>query len=553
MLKLPREVSFPVFDPDKKEEPNYYALDYVEFPQTDVYFHPLPGANFHQELTTDISAVTRRWDLCQAKFPKEKSIFRCCMDVVDVIRENSFHDQHEFFLIGLPDYEESHDVDLAVNRFYETCTNGEHRGGSSLRFRELVTSGKIRFFCFNPEDPIEIMIGYIYQKAFEIGNFKCSNPSHISFYDQSYFTVLIPDLDNLSSVLENLLPDGIRVVTVDNQTTLEKPYYKLSFPSEDYYRYDSPMKFHEEYDVDIPALHFDEKKELLPPDPDSTNYCNIWYHDTKYYDDTHDSFYPAQELIQSLLYRLEEAEFHQYPKLKEKTQDAEIYYIKIPGCKDIAVLDYFRNTLSYVDTTTCYTNTIGSLNRAIEHLKINHYRNDERFSYEKDKYLSYIFIESALSKDKIEKVIRENIKNLSHHTEIVVIQRSWKQKEGGKNMAKFRRGGSFEQFQKQWEEDDKLEKGVMMLLPKENVFVRATFGSGCNLELDDEEDEDIDDYIYISVVDANDSGLEEVDGGQLDFASSKEDYRTNLQHFCESALDCMDYPDAEYQIVGFIS
>ena len=120
-------------------------------------------------------------------------------------------------------------------------------------------------------------------------------------------------------------------------------------------------------------------------------------------------------------------------------------------------------------------------------------------------------------------------------------------------MAKFRRGGSFEQFQKQWEEDDKLEKGVMMLLPKEKVFVRATFGSGCNLELDDVEDEDIDDYIYISVVDANDPGLEEVDGGQLDFASSKEDYRTNLQHFCESALDCMDYPDAEYQIVSFIS
>ena len=118
-------------------------------------------------------------------------------------------------------------------------------------------------------------------------------------------------------------------------------------------------------------------------------------------------------------------------------------------------------------------------------------------------------------------------------------------------MATFKRGETFNKFQKQWEKNEELEKGVLMMLPEENVLVRATFGSGCNL--DDEDDSDVDDYLYISVIDVNDPGLEEMDGGQLDFVSSKEDYRTNLQHFCNSALEFMDYPDTEYQIVCFIS
>ena len=118
-------------------------------------------------------------------------------------------------------------------------------------------------------------------------------------------------------------------------------------------------------------------------------------------------------------------------------------------------------------------------------------------------------------------------------------------------MAVFKRGETFNEFQKQWKKNEELEKGVLMMLPKENVLVRATFGSGCNLDIED--DTDIDDYLYISVIDANDSGLEEIDGGQLDFVSSKEDYRTNLQHFCNSVLEYMDYPDVEYQIVCFIS
>lgn len=554
MLKLPRKVSFPVFDPDKKEEPEYYALDYVKIPQTEVHFHLLPGANVHQELTTDITAVTRRWDLCQAKFPTEKSDFRCYMDMIDAIRENVSHIHQQFFLIGLLSSAKSSEVDITstVNEFLETCTHGERKGGSISRFRELVESERIQFFRINPNDPIAITIGRIYQKVFEIGNFKSQSPSHISIYDRSYFTVVIPELGNLNTILMNLLPDGIRVVTVDNRTPISNPCYKLSFPSKDYYRYDCPIVFHKEYDVNIPDLHFDEKKELMIQNPESTNYCNIWHYDTKSYDDAHDTYYPSQDLIQSLMYQLQETEFHQYPKLKE-VRDAEIYHIRIPGCSDITKLNHFKNSLSCIDNVTCRTNTIDSLNAAFNHLKINHYRDDERFSYEKDEYLSYVFIETALSKDKIEKVIRDNQKKLSHHTEFVVIQRTWKQNEGGDKMAKFRRGGSFEQFQKQWEENEETEKGVLMLLPKEKVLVRATFGSGCNLDSSDYEDEEIDDYITISVVDGNDPGLAELDGGQLDFASRKEDYREDLKHFCEAVLEFMDFNNVEYHIMCFIS
>lgn len=118
-------------------------------------------------------------------------------------------------------------------------------------------------------------------------------------------------------------------------------------------------------------------------------------------------------------------------------------------------------------------------------------------------------------------------------------------------MATFKRGETFNKFQKQWEKNEELEKGVLMMLPKENVLIRATFGSGCNLDIED--DSDIDDYLYISVIYANNPGLDEIYGGQLDFVSSEEDYRTNLQHFCNSVLEFMDYPDAEYQIVCFIS
>lgn len=557
MLNLPRKTSFSVFDPnDGREEPKHYALDYVDFPREEVYFHPLLGANFHQEFTSDIAAVTRRWDLCQAKFPKEKSKSSCYMHIIDTIMENSFFDHHEFFLIGLPSREKNLETDIVpvpvINEFFEASTNGKYRGGSLSRFRELVKTEQIQFFCFNPSNPVEVMIGQIYQKVFEIGNFKCQIPSRISSYDRSYFTVLIPDLATLKPILTNLLPDGIRVVTVDNRTTLEKPYYRVSFPSKDYYRYDCPIKFHEEYNVYIPYLHFVEKKELIRRDSESTNYCNIWYYDINGYDESHDSFYPSQDLVQSLLYQLEETEFHQYPKLK-KTQDAEIFHIKIPGCTDIAVLNYFRNSISYVDTVTCRTNTIGSLNTAFDQLKISHYRDDERFSYEKDKYLSYVFIETALPKNKVEKVIQGHLKKLGHHTEFVVIKRDWKQNEGGNKMTKFRRGGSFEQFQKQWEENKETEKGVLMLLPKEKVLVRATFGSGCNLDSSDYEDGDIDDYINISVVDGNDPGLAELDGGQLDFASQKEDYREDLKHFCEAVLEFMDFNDVEYHIMCFIS
>lgn len=118
-------------------------------------------------------------------------------------------------------------------------------------------------------------------------------------------------------------------------------------------------------------------------------------------------------------------------------------------------------------------------------------------------------------------------------------------------MATFKRGETFNKFQKQWEKNEELEKGVLMMLPEENVLVHATFGSGYNLDI--EVNSDADDYLYISVIDVNDPGLEEMDGGQLDFVSSKEDYRTNLQHFCNSVLEYMDYPEAEYQIVCFIS
>jgi len=125
-------------------------------------------------------------------------------------------------------------------------------------------------------------------------------------------------------------------------------------------------------------------------------------------------------------------------------------------------------------------------------------------------------------------------------------------------MATFKRthykiGGNFEEYQKLWAENKELEKGVLMMLPKERVLVRAAFGSGCNLDDSDYEDEDIDDYINISVVDGNDPDLSEIDGGQLDFASEKEDYRTNLQHFCEASLEFMDFTETEYHVLYIVS
>lgn len=112
---------------------------------------------------------------------------------------------------------------------------------------------------------------------------------------------------------------------------------------------------------------------------------------------------------------------------------------------------------------------------------------------------------------------------------------------------------NFSKFEKDWKKDLDREKAVVLFIPTQNILVRAKFGDGMNLSTEDyEESEGINDYIYITCHDLQDSEFHEYDGGQLDFNNEKEDYYTNLHHFCIDSLKMVGIYSETFYVLSII-
>lgn len=103
-------------------------------------------------------------------------------------------------------------------------------------------------------------------------------------------------------------------------------------------------------------------------------------------------------------------------------------------------------------------------------------------------------------------------------------------------------------FEKEWKDNKSCDKGVVIFVPGENIFVCANMGTGDNL-LSEDIAAGYDDYIYVESYEFNCGSFEEVDGSELLFNTKKDDYYDNLAHFCEAALDSLGILKTDYAIL----
>lgn len=107
-------------------------------------------------------------------------------------------------------------------------------------------------------------------------------------------------------------------------------------------------------------------------------------------------------------------------------------------------------------------------------------------------------------------------------------------------------------FEKLWKEMKSMDKGVLLWIPEEELFVSARFGTGDNLLREDIRN-GYNDYIYIRTFLYNGDFIE-YDGGMVMFNNESgsdkyEDYYDNLEHTISSTLENIDLSTKNHIII----
>ena len=109
------------------------------------------------------------------------------------------------------------------------------------------------------------------------------------------------------------------------------------------------------------------------------------------------------------------------------------------------------------------------------------------------------------------------------------------------------------EIQDLWKKSTSDEKGILIYLKSEDIFINARFGSGTNLSSEDIKN-GYNDYITYELLEySGDQDIfEEVDGGMIVFNSKEhQEYYKNMDKFIKAVLEFNDYEDSHPIILGF--